>query len=82
MICHSSVFHQEVPGEVLALPVTGMGVDEASTSVALPEPKETRPLPRQGPLERSKPQQLLLEEAMKSMILGRQRPEVHRNIKS
>jgi hypothetical protein len=49
--------------------MAGMGVEETSTGVILPEPKEMRPLPCQGPLERSKPQQLLLEKATEGTLL-------------
>jgi hypothetical protein len=74
--------HHEVPDEVLASPVTGMGVEETSTSVALPDPKETRPLSRQGPLERCKPEKLLLEVVTKGTLLRGQQSGVHTNIKA
>jgi hypothetical protein len=80
MIRHSSTVHQEMPNEVFSSPVTGMGVEETSIGVALPEPKETRPLLRQGPLERNKPQLLHLEKATEGTLLRGQQSGVHSNI--
>jgi hypothetical protein len=82
MVGHLSTIHQEVPDEVLVSPVTGMGVEETSASIALLKPEEARPLPSQSPLQGSYPQQLLLEKAPKSALLRGQQPRVHRNIQS
>jgi hypothetical protein len=55
--------------EVLAPTMVCMQMEESSASISLSQPRNTRSLPRNGALQRSQAQQLVLEQFPEAPLL-------------